>query len=77
MTTTTNAKPATTYAVAYAQLAAIAERLKAAGTAASIDTLAEDVAAARRAHAIAKGRLDAIRAEIEAELATDAEGTAA
>lgn len=81
MTTTTKAmtsavNPATTYAVAYAQLAAIAERLKGAGTAASIDTLAEDVRAARHAYTACRARLDAIRIEIDAELATDGEGAA-
>ena len=75
-TATASIKPATSYAAAYGQLAAIAERLKGAGTSATIDTLAEDVAAARRAFSLAKERLDAIRAEIDAELAPSTEGTA-
>ena len=73
-TTTTTAKPSITYAAAYAQLAAIAERLKGAGTATSIDTLAEDVRAARQAYTACRARLDAIHAEIDAELARDGEG---
>ena len=72
--TTAAVRPTLTYAAAYAQLAAIAERLKGAGTAASIDTLAQDVADARSLHASCKARLDAIRAEIEAEMAIDARG---
>lgn len=82
MTKTTTAaaaaatKPVTSYAAAYGQLAAIADRLKGSGTSATIDTLAEDVAAARRAFSLAKERLDAIRAEIDAELAPSTEGTA-
>ncbi len=75
-TTTIATKPVTTYAAAYAALAAIAERLKGAGTAASIDTLAEDVRAARAAYAACRTRLDAIRAEIDAELAPDTQSTA-
>lgn len=75
--TTTTAKPVTSYAAAYAQLAAIAERLKGAGSAASIDTLAEDVRAARHAYATCRARLDAIRVEIDAELASDGEGATA
>ena len=66
-----SAKPATSYAAAYAQLAAIAERLKGAGTAASIDTLAEDVRAARHNYELCRSRLAAIRAEIDAELSSD------
>ena len=81
MTTTTKAsattaKPSTTYAAAYAQLAAIAERLKGTGNAASIDTLAQDVAEARNLYASCKARLNAIRVEIDAELALDGEGGA-
>ncbi len=58
-----------TYAAAYAKLTTIAEKLKSAGTATSIDTLADDVRGARQAYATCRLRLDAIRAEIEAELA--------
>lgn len=74
MTTTTTAKLVTSYAAAYAQLAAIAERLKGTGNAASIDTLAQDVAEARNLYASCKARLNAIRVEIDAELASDGEG---
>ena len=73
-TTTTTIKPIVTYAAAYAALSAVAERLKGAGTAASIDTLAEDVRAARNNYELCRGRLAAIRAEIDAELSTDAAG---
>ena len=69
-TPTAVAPPSTaSYAGAYAQLAAIAERLKTAGTATSIDTLVQDVRAARTAHAVCRDRLAAVRAEIDAELA--------
>lgn len=74
--TTIAMKPASTYAAAYAQLTAIAERLKGAGTASSIDTMADDVRAARAAYATCKARLDAIRAEIDAEIGTAHEGAA-
>ena len=60
-----------TYAEAYAKLSAIAERLKGAGSA-DIDTLAREVREARAAHAVCRARLDAVRAEIEAELAGSA-----
>ena len=73
-TTTTINKPVVTYAAAYAALSAIAEKLKGAGTAASIDTLAEDVRAARYNYELCRSRLAAIRAEIDAELSTDAAG---
>ena len=69
--TTATIKPIVTYAAAYAALSAVAERLKAAGTAASIDTLAEDVRAARYNYELCRGRLAAIRAEIDAEIASD------
>ncbi len=67
-TTALTPAPAATYAAAYAALAAIAERLRGAGTAATIDTLAEDVRAARRHYDVCRSRLAAIRAEIDAEL---------
>ena len=70
-TSTTTAKPTVTYAAAYATLASIAERLKGAGTAASLDTLASDVSEARKCYQGARDRLDAIRAEIDAELASN------
>ena len=75
-TTTTTAKPVISYAAAYAQLAAIAERLKGAGTAASIDTLAEDVRNARLNYEVCRNRLSAIRAEIDVELSADTAGNA-
>lgn len=74
--TTIATKPASTYAAAYAQLTAIAERLKGAGTASSIDTLADDVRAARQIYATLKCIIDTIRAEIDAEIGTAHEGAA-
>ena len=68
---TTTAQPVTSYAAAYAALAEIATRLKGAGTAASIDTFAQDVVLARQMFEVARSRLDAIRAEIDAEITTD------
>ncbi len=69
--TTGNAAPAATdtYAASYAKLAAIAERLRAGGTAVSVDTLVDDVRAARAAHEVCRARLDAVRREIDAEVA--------
>lgn len=66
----TNLQPTETYAAAYAQLSAIAEKLKNA-SAANVDTLADDVRAARRAAGICRARIDAIRAEIDDELASE------
>ena len=57
------------YAANYARLAAIAERLRAGGAAVSVDTLVEDVRAARLAHEVCRARLDAVRREIDAEVA--------
>lgn len=82
MTTTTATKTTTatdtmkpvSYAAAYAALSAVAERLKGAGTAASLDTLAEDVRTARYNYEVCRSRLAAIRAEIDAELAPGTEG---
>ena len=71
MTTKTTTQSATSYAEAYAALADVAQRLKGPSTAASLDTLAQDVALARRMFGIARSRLDAIRAEIDAELASE------
>lgn len=68
---TTTIAPAITYAAAYAALSAVAERLKGAGTAATIDTLAEDVRIARYHYELCRSRLAAIRAEIDAELTAD------
>ena len=67
-------KPAITYAAAYAALSAVAERLKGAGTASSIDTLADDVRSARYNYEVCRSRLAAIRAEIDAELPADGAG---
>ena len=75
-TTTAALKPAITYAAAYAALSAVAEKLKGAGTAASIDTLAEDVRSARYNYEVCRSRLAAIRAEIDAELSADTAGNA-
>lgn len=71
----TSAAPASTdtYAASYAKLAAIAERLRAGGGATSVDTLVEDVRAARAAHDVCRARLAAVRREIDAEVAA-AEG---
>lgn len=60
--------PTLTYAAAYARLAAIAERLRATGSAASIDTLIDDIRQARSLHAICGDRIDAVRREFEAEV---------
>lgn len=71
MTLKTTAPSVTSYAAAYAALADVAQRLKGVGSAASIDTLAQDVALARQMYGIARSRLDAIRAEIDAEISSD------
>ena len=67
----TKAVPAATdtYAASYAKLSAIAERLRSGGSATSVDTLVEDVRAARAAHDVCRARLDAVRREIDAEVA--------
>ena len=67
--TTATAAPASTetYAAAYARLTAIAERLKGAG-ATDVDTLVQDLRAARMAYSTCKSRLDAIRREVDAEV---------
>lgn len=57
-----------TYASAYARLAAVAEKLKTAGAAASVDDLVSDLRAARTAYATCKARLDSIRLEVVAEV---------
>ncbi len=66
-----------TYASAYARLSQIAERLKTAGTSANVDSIVEDLRAARIAYSICKARLDAIRREVDAEIETGGEATAA
>ena len=67
---TTNSPQATiTYAAAYAKLSAIAEKLRATGSAATVDTLVDDIRAARAAHAICKSRIAAVMKEFEAEVA--------
>ena len=63
-----------TYAAAYARLSQIAENLKTAGSAASIDTIVENLRAARAAYATCKLRLDAIRREVDAEVEAADEG---
>ena len=70
MKTTTTAAPATTesYAVAYAKLTAIAEKLKGAGAMTDLETLVRDLREARAAHTFCKSRLDAIRREVDAEV---------
>ena len=80
MKTTTAAAPASTqsYAQAHAALAAIADRLRTASASISLDTLLADVQAARRLHAHLKHRLEAVRREIETEVAaSDADPHAA
>ena len=57
-----------TYASAYARLAAIAEKLRGTGATANLDSIVDDLRAARAAHAICKARLDAIRREVDAEV---------
>ncbi len=61
--------PTTTYAAAYAQLAAIADKLRSTANTGSVDTLVDDIRQARAAHAICRTRLDAIRHEIDVEIA--------
>lgn len=70
MKPSTTVTPASTetYASAYARLAAVAEKLKTAGAAASVDDLVSDLRTARTAYAACKARLDAIRHEVEAEV---------
>ena len=62
--------PTATYAEAYARLSAIADRLRGSGGAADVDTLAQDIREARAAHAVCRSRLEAVREQIEAELAS-------
>lgn len=64
-----------TYAAAYARLSQIAEKLKTSGASANVDSIVEDLRAARLAYSICKSRLDAIRREVDAEVeaAGDAE----
>ena len=57
-----------TYAAAYGRLNQIAERLKASAVT-SVDSLVADVKEARAAYAICKARLDAVKCEIDVELA--------
>ncbi len=74
-TTKTTAAPASTqsYNQMYAALATIAERLRTTSAATSVDTLLADVQAARHLHGQLKRRLEAVRREIETEIAaTDA-----
>ena len=57
-----------TYAAAYARLAGIAEKLRAAGTSAAVDDLVSCLQEARGAAAICRARLEAIRREVDAEV---------
>lgn len=67
---TENRKPAVapsrTYAEAYRTLHEIAERLRKGGPE-DVDTLVADFRRAMEAHSFCQARLDAIRAEIDAE----------
>ena len=74
--TSTSVQPTATYAAAYAKLSAIAEKLRATGSAATVDTLVDDIRAARSAHAICKSRIEAVMKEFEAEVAGVEEGEA-
>ncbi len=58
-----------TYSGAYARLSTIAERLKNNTAATTVDSLVADVRAAREAYALCRARLDAVRAEIDIEIA--------
>jgi exonuclease VII small subunit len=71
MTTNKTNTPASTetYSAAYARLSAIAERLKNNTAATTVDSLVEDVRAAREAYALCRARLDAVRREIDVEIA--------
>lgn len=57
-----------TYASAYALLSQIAEKLKTSGSFANVDSIVEDLRAARLAYATCKSRLESIRREVEAEV---------
>lgn len=57
-----------TYASAYTRLASIAEKLRSTGATANLDSIVDDLRAARAAQAICKARLDAIRREVDAEV---------
>ena len=57
-----------TYAAAYAKLSQIAEKLKNTGATASVDSLVDDLRAARIAYRTCKIRLDAIRREVDTEV---------
>ena len=65
------------YAAGYAKLAAIAERLRTATGAATVDGLVADVQAARELHRQLKARLDAVRRELDADAAEGEAGSAA
>ena len=67
------------YAVAYARLASIAEKLKNAGTTANLDEIVDDLRTARQMHNLLKNRLDVIRREVdvEVEAAGETAGTVA
>ncbi len=67
------------YATSYARLAAIAEKLKNAGTTANLDEIVDDLRTARQMHNLLKSRLDVIRREVdvEVEAAGETAGTVA
>lgn len=69
--TSQHTRPASTetYSAAYARLSTIAERLKNNTAATTVDSLVEDVRAAREAYALCRARLDAVRREIDVEIA--------
>ena len=75
-TPTPAAAPAATdsYAAGFARLAAIAERLRTASGAATLDGLVADVQAARTLHRQLKARLDAVRRELDADAADGDDG---
>ena len=69
-------QPPAPYAAAYAKLTAIATKLRAPASATTIDSLAEDVRAAREAYATCRARLDTIRREVDEAIGPADETTA-
>ncbi len=76
MTTTSQLQPTTTYAAAYAKVAAMAEKLRASGSATTVDTHIDDIRAARAAHSMCKSRLETVMKQFDAEVAGVEEGRA-
>jgi exonuclease VII small subunit len=66
---TNEPEPTETYSAAYARLSTIAERLKSNTAATTVDSLVDDVRTAREAYALCRARLDAVRREIDVEIA--------